>query len=323
MFDWLLGGRRECCPFGLLINDRNSCYLNASLQVFTYHLFSHLLLQRFWLLYRLIVRGIGLIHPLINSFHFFMQVFCYNFWLIWLELNDSKRVENASQFLSTLFNISLNQEQQDAHEFLLKLLPVFIPHIPVLFLDSLIFENPFEMSCIDMFRCSFCRKGRLGTRYKSGCTSLILNGVQSIEQLFTQHFKQTYLDNVYCEACNGRRKTVQKTEIIKLPPILMVHINRAQIDEDWNGTKNFDSLLAKEVLEFTCELVNKKFVFPAMKYQLVSYMEHLGSSSSFGHYVAYRKDFGRDKWWRLSDTQSSNCSFDTSYAYILLYQVKS
>jgi hypothetical protein len=103
---------------------------------------------------------------------------------------------------------------------------------------------------------------------------------------------------------------VRKTNIIKHPKILVIHIQRVFYDEGM--TTNKQKIFFPEKLSFEGK----------NNYELVSFIEHFGYHD-FGHYIAYRRFYSQ--WISLNDSnvtlKSKKNAFEVSNPYMLFYRL--
>ena len=234
---------------------------------------------------------------------------------------DNTQTKSDSNIYLDCFNFA----QQDAHEFLLKLLPLLKYQVPSLFLGKLLYENPFAMNCTDCFKCLDCKKIRMGDSYESLCLSLFPTQADSLMSLLKKHFESQFLDDVFCDKCDRKTvTTMKKTDIFKIPSLFSIHLNRIFSDDHLsrNTGKIYLEIECPDYIELSTHMVNRKMSFSPKRYELVAFVQHLGFSSDYGHYITTRKDPITGNWWKISDSHVKYCkSHDPSGAYILLYKV--
>ena len=60
-----------------------------------------------------------------------------------------------------------------------------------------------------------------------------------------------------------------------------------------------------------------------IRYRIICVCTHLGSSGSYGHYIAFCRHRLTGKWYKFNDSSCSQCSLNEIYGgspYLLLYE---
>jgi len=126
----------------------------------------------------------------------------------------------------------------------------------------------------------------------------------------------------YCSICEGFVEASKRMELLRCPPILIIHLKRFRV--------------RNEVFTFRCgERINTLVDFPVRdldltgftknveaKYDLYAISNHYGGTGG-GHYVAFA--LNGDKWYQYDDsnvTEIKEAKLCSSAAYVLFYKRK-
>ena len=134
---------------------------------------------------------------------------------------------------------------------------------------------------------------------------------ENIEKLLKSAYGDTHIDYT-CPNCDKQNSATQKKEIKKLPPILIIHLNRFSIGSG-DITKN------KQYVEFPVWLNMENCEF---SYELKGITNHYGTLTS-GHYTSFCKSRRDGDWYKCDDSRVTKMitSIKTSAAYLLYYEL--
>ena len=144
--------------------------------------------------------------------------------------------------------------------------------------------------------------------------------------MFDDFFQVEEIDCDYkCSSCKKKTSIKKYTEIAVLPSILVLHIKR------FNGfSKNSGAVIFSENLNLKKYVVQRDFedgikeeYSKSCSYELIAVAEHIGYSSSSGHYVSYCKR--NSKWYKCNDNNVIQISEDdctSKSAYVIFYRRK-
>ena len=108
---------------------------------------------------------------------------------------------------------------------------------------------------------------------------------------------------------------VNITKLLYGPKILIINLNRGK-GLEFNVKINFP-----EYIDIT-NYVYYKDNMPTF-YELIGIVTHFGPSSMGGHFIAFCKSFGDQKWYKYNDAMVDPSSFEeaknTGVPYILFY----
>merc|ERR1712059_165703 len=142
----------------------------------------------------------------------------------------------------------------------------------------------------------------------------------SLRECFEEYLREEIIEEVTCESCKKTGRASKKTDIVKLPPLLVIHLSRFYQDGMYTRKKqnfvHFDlknlniGQYAKEGFE------NKHNMF-----SLYAVSNHFGSLEG-GHYTAYCSSSVLKRWHKFDDQDVSTMDSKdvvTPAAYILFY----
>ena len=218
--------------------------------------------------------------------------------------------------------MSLNNRQEDVHEFILKILEHFDEELTVI---AEVFNLPdvFNIFLRSTTTCQLCSYTWVVQEYLWLLTLHFPLGFAQeapssqefdIYSLMDTYFNLEMLTEHPCSQCGLAGGTGKKLDIIQSPQVLLIHISR------------FDSALEKidNFVNFTSELRTEYFISgdgQILTYKLRGLIIHLGSSIANGHYVAYVLNQGI--WYKADDMEIMQVTWQRVSrvkAYILVYQ---
>lgn len=125
-----------------------------------------------------------------------------------------------------------------------------------------------------------------------------------------------------CPKCKDRKQIKQTTYIQKFPKILIIHLKRFSV----HGRNHTSKI--KDLITFPIKNLNLSKYYQGNdevpKYDLYGIVNHYGSLS-YGHYIAYCKEWEKDKWYEYDDSNVVDINeknIVTEGAYILFYKMK-
>ena len=225
--------------------------------------------------------------------------------------------------------MSLNNRQQDVHEFLTKLLEHFDAELIKIAETSNLptFDLPeiFNMGMRSTINCQICS---YSTDKTDPLTVLSLHFPMSnnedaadshsrvihINSLIDRYFRVENLHEHPCAQCGFIGVTEKKLDITKAPQLLVLHLSR------FSG----GHVKIHTIVEFTTELCTvciKDGNGQSISYRLTAMIRHSGVSIEAGHYIAYVLIDG--EWYEANDKRMGLISWPTvrsQQAYMLFYQ---
>lgn len=140
----------------------------------------------------------------------------------------------------------------------------------------------------------------------------------SIMECFQLYTKPEQISGWSCPFCKNKRGASKKIDIWKLPPVLVVHLQRFYNDGLWRKRLN--------MVDFSVNELDLKDVVKSNKprytrFKLYAVSNHYGTMDA-GHYTAYCKNAEYNKWFKFDDQDVMEISGNevrSSAAYILFY----
>jgi len=299
------------------INNKYDCYLNSVLQaLFNTHSFScffrikrsdeNLIIQMF----RIIYEYNSLVNP----------------------CNIKKLL---SQFDSSARDIFGNNDQQDAHEAIVKIIDII--HMSSCyrennFSDYGIIDSEIKNKSLDAWKSSIDKLGfSFITRFFSGQFKTLLkckkceyenitwdnfNNInlsitgEDIIDCFSDFVKPEIMHDAKCEKC-GTKSLIKTTTIWKFPLTMVLNIKRFSFNTQIQ--KNNKSL----VLNKNLRISGSGRIY---NYCLTSVVYHIGSSPNSGHYYTDILKYGT--WYKVDDeriTKLSDIVPESNNCYIMIY----
>ena len=212
--------------------------------------------------------------------------------------------------------MSLNNRQEDVHEFLGRLLEHF---------ETLNVPEIFEICIQSTTACQRCLYSSVQTetlrnltlRFPEDENEDALDSpsrVLHINSLLDCFFREENLDEHPCGLCDFVGGTGKKFDMIKAPQLLVLHLSR------FGG----GILKIQTLVEFTTELSTECIrdeTGQQISYRLTGMIRHNGASIEAGHYTAYVLIDG--DWYEADDTRMTHISWPTvrsQQAYLLFYE---
>ena len=137
---------------------------------------------------------------------------------------------------------------------------------------------------------------------------------------FGEYLKEEIAEKFSCDMCGSSGNATKKTDIVKLPPLLVIHLKR--FGQVGNKTKkkyqtvHFD-LQNLDIGQFAMDSFENKF----FKFNLYAVSNHVGSLNG-GHYTAFCSNNPLKSWFKFDDQVVSNLDPSdvvTPAAYVLFY----
>lgn len=132
-------------------------------------------------------------------------------------------------------------------------------------------------------------------------------------------------DNLwYCATCNDSVKASKRMEILRCPPILVLHLKRFKVKENamfGKTSTRLNALVNFPLRDLDLSPYIKKYEKPPI-YDLYAVSNHYGSID-FGHYTAFAMN--RGIWHEYDDSGVAKVAEDkvcTSAAYVLFYRLR-
>ncbi|ONK58078.1 uncharacterized protein A4U43_C09F7890 [Asparagus officinalis] len=187
-------------------------------------------------------------------------------------------------------------------------------------------QKPSEASEFQGSRVKSESEKNLGSPSKSsnqqdvGCNGHILAPSLGNEQLRKDEDMKTKCKEV-------KRKLIKKLLFKRLPFILTIQLKRFFQLKSGKFKKIEGHVVFHEMLDFMPYMDSRFVGEEKYVYRLIGIVEHLGSSMTFGHYVAYvraeQNQEGKDSWFKADDTEIEEVSLKEVLkrnAYLLFYE---
>ena len=126
------------------------------------------------------------------------------------------------------------------------------------------------------------------------------------------------LNQCFCPNCKKDTDCIKKCKIYKIPYYLIIHFQRTV--KSVKSQNLIDIPFSFDFNEF-CENKN----FDDFNYELIGTINHYGSSSKSGHYLAYCKNYYDQKWYCFNDNSVKEINENeviNKQTIIVLYQKK-
>ena len=191
--------------------------------------------------------------------------------------------------------------QCDAHELYLYL-------IDTLFKKDFKYENPFQGMFQSVVTCTECNGESITeTPFLSISLQMKMGITKSISELIEDFSEEEELsDAIQCDTCKQKRKSTKCINIVKAPPLLVIHLKRFQ---------GFNKINTPVKLSKEITLLGKT-------YRLNSLCNHSGGING-GHYTAACRK--RDGSWIMCNddfvSEINSLPNESSLPYVLFYSI--
>lgn len=236
-----------------------------------------------------------------------------------------------------------NFDQEDAREFLSCLLIQLNDELQVLDSETTVISELFHGQINMIVKCMTCEhEVRTPNPFhfipvsivpemamvedNDGETSLAQTKTASLELtdclrsfIYVKPINKNYFCNDHCQ---GNAKAIRRLELVKLPPVLIIHLER--FFDKMCGTRSKRDTL----INFPIDGLNvRRFVSPyypdnlSTVYDLFGVINHVGRHDC-GHYTALVRQQNSDIWHKYNDSDVSvvrHCDIVTKNAYVLFY----
>ncbi|KAJ6642807.1 Ubiquitin carboxyl-terminal hydrolase 36 [Pseudolycoriella hygida] len=169
----------------------------------------------------------------------------------------------------------LNGEQQDAHEFWLRIMNSMNENC------GKELYKLFQHDVTYVVICQNC-KAESEIHHKTSEHVINVRGKTSVQEALNYYFEETYIDDKLCAVCKKTSAT-KKYYLKSVPKCMHLVLNRFETD-----SKLLDDIELNNQLKVTKyhKGMNQEF----HKYKLVSIINHIGTSLHRGHYTAFSRN---------------------------------
>ena len=147
--------------------------------------------------------------------------------------------------------------------------------------------------------------------------SLPSSGGCTLADLFQRYYEDSSVD-YKCPECEISGKNTRKSEIWKVPPMLILHFNRFEYNTSAKKKENYISFPLEELS--LVEYTGKEDSFLAY-YNLYGVSNHYGTLDG-GHYTSFCKPRDEKIWYEFDDQNVTKLTVpvNSSAAYLLFYE---
>lgn len=210
--------------------------------------------------------------------------------------------------------------QEDAQEYLNGVLSSFVSCLDKAAGNKArgrnIIEKMFFGSTLHLHTCSACRN--VSWAEEPYCNlPLPMEGSCSLQHILAKRKGLELVEDYACTACKNRATVERRDLILKAPPILTFYLLRfAGINKNNN--------YIRFPLTFDLRPFMASVSGPSLNYQLYAMINHEGTGTHCGHYVACTNHGGT--WYEISDSDVTQIDVQQVLAkkpYILFYKLQS
>ena len=212
--------------------------------------------------------------------------------------------------------------QQDSHEFLMFLFTWLREELALHTLEGLTREKSmvdllFQGEHSHVITCGSCLYESTSQEPFTVLSLPILASGECTLASILENFYQDCSIEYCCPVCSRRGFSTRKTTIQRLPPFLIIHLNRFEYNVSARKKQNYiDFPLEKLVLQDPISRCKR-----APSYSLCAVVNHYGTMDS-GHYTSYCKPPQTNLWYHCDDDTVTILKkpVKTSAAYLLFYR---
>ena len=298
-----------------LYNPNNTCYFNSVIQCLLYCPLARETIEN--------VAQLALSNDVMREIRILFNRMTNNDGLAYLSPSECfKAVMNTPQCKAV--HMSLDDRQEDVHEFLLKLLEHFYEALTDV-AEVFNLPNVFDIILCSTISCQQCSRSAVTNEYLwvlslpfpldyNEEAPYSVSHALHIYSLMDSYFKAEILHDHPCSQCGFVGRTEKKLNITNAPQLLVLHLSRF--------TSEFEKI--DTFVEFTTELTSeyiKDGNGQQMRYRLTGMIRHTGPSIRSGHYISYL--FIDGNWYEANDTDVTEVSWQTVrtlHGYMLFYE---
>ena len=146
------------------------------------------------------------------------------------------------------------------------------------------------------------------------------SGPASLRECFEEFLREETVDKLTCGQCKNTGNAFKKTDIIKFPPVLVIHLSR--FSQDGRFVRKKQRFIKFEMKNLNLGyLATEGFENKNHLYNLYAVSNHYGSLRR-GHYTAYCSSIDHSSWYKYDDQNVSSVDHAdvvTPAAYILFF----
>lgn len=149
------------------------------------------------------------------------------------------------------------------------------------------------------------------------------NGRSSLRDMLNHYYTDSNIEYT-CSKCKKMRNCIRKTDIWKLPPLLIIHLNRFEHDVLMRKKQNYVDFPMENLDLSSYVGMNNNSSSRYSNFDLYGISNHYGTMDG-GHYTAFCKSKGNNNWYKFDDHEVyelSRESVKTPAAYILFYETR-
>ena len=140
----------------------------------------------------------------------------------------------------------------------------------------------------------------------------------NIYDCFEYHFRKVENNEFFCSKCECNHINTSQDKFVCLPKVLCLILNRGKGKQFVDKVEFYEKINIKKYVDDT-------FIRPKDRkydYKLIGVSSHMGSSSDFGHYIAYCYRKSQDHYFCFNDESVTPVTFkEIAYdPYILFYE---
>ncbi|CAD5212318.1 unnamed protein product [Bursaphelenchus xylophilus] len=211
---------------------------------------------------------------------------------------------NALDFISLL---KLDNEQHDVQEFTILFFDALDRHL-LTHPSGEPFRNAIKSRYEGVNRqivlCSCGNRSVKEDMFMS--LTLTIDGCNTLQKALDGYFTPEELSDFKCSKCGKSGGTTRANETAKLPPVLLLQLNRYTYDQ-YGRNKKIGSAIQypRELYSTDLRYCTEDEEQQPIKYNLSAVMIHEGASANCGHYYDLIKDPNTDKWFIYNDKEVS------------------
>ena len=168
------------------------------------------------------------------------------------------------------------------------------------------------------YTCKICGKSTFNFDIFSTISIPVENNLYDCLKKFEEPFLMEKLNQCFCPNCKKDTDCIKKSKIYKIPYYLIIHFQRTV-----KSVKSQNLIQIPFSFDFNEFCENKNF--DDFNYELIGTINHYGSSSKSGHYLAYCKNYYDQKWYCFNDNSVKEINEKdviNKQTIIVLYQKK-
>uniref|UniRef100_A0A914XFW4 Ubiquitin carboxyl-terminal hydrolase n=1 Tax=Plectus sambesii TaxID=2011161 RepID=A0A914XFW4_9BILA len=130
---------------------------------------------------------------------------------------------------------------------------------------------------------------------------LPIENIKSLTEALKAYFGSETLEDYRCDQCNMRGSVEQRAELTRLPPVVVIQLNRYFFDNKGKKKKFNHPVQFRRKMSFVQYAADESEAREEAQYELCAVMVHQGTGADSGHYYDLIKEQVSGSWFKYND----------------------